>query len=265
MRADGTVVVQVGTHEMGMGTATVMGQLAAETLSIPAARVRFEYGDTSLPQAPISAGSMTAASVGSAVFGVANELKKNIAALENADPAALTPDRYHDILAKHYLDHVDAQFLAKPDPEEEKHSANAFGAQFAEVAVDPDLGTIRVRRMVSAFGGGRILNAKTARSQYLGGIIQGIGMALLEETHLDKRLGTYTNVNFGEYLVPTHADIRDIDVIMIPEEDPYVNPVGAKGIGEIGIVAVAAAIANAVYHATGKRVRDLPITIEKVL
>jgi xanthine dehydrogenase YagR molybdenum-binding subunit len=208
---------------------------------------------------------MTAASVGSAVFGVANELKKNIAALENADPAALTPDRYHDILAKHYLDHVDAQFQAKSDPEEEKHSANAFGAQFAEVAVDPDLGTIRVRRMVSAFGGGRILNAKTARSQYLGGIIQGIGMALLEETHLDKRLGTYTNVNFGEYLVPTHADIRDIDVIMIPEEDPYVNPVGAKGIGEIGIVAVAAAIANAVYHATGKRVRDLPITIEKVL
>ena len=264
MRADGTVVVQCGSHEMGMGTATVMSQLAAETLGIPAARVRFEYGDTNLPQAPISAGSMTAASVGSAVFGVANELKKNIAALENVDPSTLTPDRYHDILAKHYLDHVDAAFQAKPE-QEETHSTSAFGAQFAEVAVDPDLGIVRVRRMVSAFGGGRILNAKTARSQLLGGIVQGIGMALLEETHLDRHIGSYTNVNFGEYLVPTHADIRDIDVILVPEEDPYVNPIGAKGIGEIGIVSVAPAIANAVYHATGKRVRDLPITLEKVM
>jgi xanthine dehydrogenase YagR molybdenum-binding subunit len=119
--------------------------------------------------------------------------------------------------------------------------------------------------MVSAFAGGRILNAKTARSQYLGGIVQGIGMALLEATHYDKRFGSFTSINLGEYLVPVNADIRAIDVVIVEEDDPHVNPIGAKGIGEIGIVGVAAAIANAVYHATGKRVRDLPITCEKLI
>lgn len=264
VRADGSVLVTCGSHEMGMGTATVMAQLAAETLGVPFERVRFEYGDTTLPQAPISAGSMTAASVGSAVFEVANELKKKVAALENVDPDSLTADSYHTLLAKHYLDQVEAQVDAKP-PQQEPYSSHAFGAHFAEVAVDPDLGIVRVRRMVSAFAGGRILNRKTAHSQYLGGIVQGIGMALMEETHLDKRLGSYVNVNLGEYLLPVNADIRDIDIIMVEEDDPHVNPVGAKGIGEIGIVGVAPAIANAVYHATGKRVRDLPITIEKLL
>lgn len=264
MKSDGTVVVSSGTHEMGMGTATVMRQLAAETLGIPAERVTFEYGDTSLPQAPISAGSMTAASVGSAVFGVATELKNKIAALDNADPASLNADSYHAILSKHYLDHADAQFDAKP-PQEEPYATQAFGAHFVEVSVDEDIPVVKLQRMVSAFAGGRILNEKTARSQYYGGIIMGIGMALMEETHLDKRLGSYTNVNFSEYLVPTNPDIRNIEVILVPEEDAHVNPVGVKGIGEIGIVAVAPAIANAVYHATGKRVRDLPITIEKLL
>ena len=165
----------------------------------------------------------------------------------------------------HYLPNVEVQIDAKPDPEEQKYSSHAFGAQFAEVSVDPDLGLVRVRRIVSAFAGGRILNAKTARSQYLGGIVQGLGMALLEATHYDKRFGSYTSINLGEYLVPVNADVRAIDVILVDEEDPHVNPIGAKGIGEIGIVGVAPAIANAVYHATGKRVRDLPITCDKLL
>lgn len=264
MKSDGTVVVASGTHEMGMGTATVMRQLAAETLGIPAERVTFEYGDTTLPQAPISAGSMTAASVGSAVFGAATELRKKIAALDGVDPSTLTADSYHAILARHYLDHVDTQFDAKP-PEEEPYTTQAFGAHFVEVSVDEEIPVVKVQRIVSAFAGGRILNEKTARSQYLGGITQGIGMALLEQTHLDKRYGTYTNVNFAEYLVPVNPDIRSIDVILVPEEDQHVNPIGAKGIGEIGIVGVAPAIANAVYHATGKRIRDLPITIEKLM
>jgi xanthine dehydrogenase YagR molybdenum-binding subunit len=264
VKSDGTVVVSSGSHEMGMGTATVMAQLAAETLGVPVERVKFEYGDTSLPPAPISAGSMTAASVGSAVYGAALELKKKIAALDNVDPESLNADSYHSILSKHYLDQIDARFDAKPE-QEESHSQQAFGAHFVEVSIDQDIPVVRVQRMVSAFAGGRILNEKTARSQYLGGIIQGIGMALMEQTHLDKRLGTYTNVNFAEYLVPVNPDIRDIDVIIVAEEDPYVNPIGVKGIGEIGIVGVAPAIANAVYHATGKRVRDLPITIEKLM
>jgi xanthine dehydrogenase YagR molybdenum-binding subunit len=261
MNADGTVVVASGSHEMGMGTATVMAQLAAETLGIPAERVRFEYGDTSLPQAPISAGSMTASSVGSAVYQVANALKQKLAEINGGQP----PADYAALLHAHYLPSVEVQVDAKPDPEEQKYSAHAFGAHFAEVSVDPDLGLVRLRRMVSAFAGGRILNAKTARSQYLGGIIQGIGMALLEQTHYDKRFGSYTNVNFGDYHVPVNADVRNLEVILVEEEDPHVNPIGAKGIGEIGIVGVAPAIANAVYHATGKRVRDLPITCDKLL
>jgi xanthine dehydrogenase YagR molybdenum-binding subunit len=247
-----------------MGTATVMQQLAAETLDIPFERVRFEYGDTALPQAPISAGSQTVASVGTAVYQVANELKRKLVELNEGKELA-SGDSWAALLHRHYLPNVEVRVDAKPDPEEAKYASHAFGAQFAEVSVDPDLGLIRMRRMVSAFAAGRVLNAKTARSQYLGGIIQGIGAALLEQTHLDRRNGSFTNVNLGEYLVPVNADIPPIDVILVEEDDPHVNPIGAKGIGEIGIVGVAPAIANAVYHATGKRVRDLPITIEKVL
>jgi xanthine dehydrogenase YagR molybdenum-binding subunit len=249
-----------------MGTATVMAQLAAETLGVPLERVRFELGDTSLPAAPISAGSMTAASLGSAVYGAANALKKKLLELAGGDASAVRgADAISALLARNYMTSVEAQHDAKPDESERNYSSHAFGAHFAEVAVDPDLGLVRMRRIVSAFAGGRILNAKTARSQYLGGIVQGIGMALLEETHLDRRFGSFVNVNFGEYLVPVHADIHDIDIVMVEEDDPHVNPIGVKGIGEIGIVGVAPAIANAVFHATGKRVRDLPITLEKLL
>jgi xanthine dehydrogenase YagR molybdenum-binding subunit len=287
MHGDGNVDVSSGTHEMGMGTATVMAQLAAETLGIPFERVKFAYGDTTLPRAPISAGSLTVASVGSAVFTAATQLKKKVIDLAVGDASsplhgagpddidgtagrlALTSDpsrgeAYSAILRRHYLDTLEATADEKPaanDP----YSARAFGAVFAEVGVDPDLGIVRVRRIVAAFAGGRILNAKTARSQYYGGIIQGLGMALLEQTHLDRHLGAFTNVNLAENLVPVNADVRSIDVILVPEDDPHVNPIGAKGIGEVGIVGVAPAIANAVFHATGKRVRDLPITIDKLL
>jgi xanthine dehydrogenase YagR molybdenum-binding subunit len=260
----GNVSISCGTHEMGMGTATVMQQLAAGTLGVPFDRVHFSYGDTILPQAPISAGSMTAATVGSTVYQVVNELKRKLVELNGGHELA-AGDSYAALLKRNNVASLDAQADSKPDPEESKYEAHAFGAQFAEVSVDPDLGIVRVRRIVSAFGGGRILNAKTARSQYYGGIIQGIGCALLEQTRMDDRIGSFTNVNLGEYLLPVNADVPPIEVIMVEEEDPHVNPIGAKGIGEIGIIGVAPAIANAVYHATGKRVRDLPITIEKVL
>lgn len=258
MRSDGTVLVKCGSHEMGTGTATVMAQLAAETLGVPVERVRFELGDTTLPTAPISAGSMTAASVGSAVFGACNALKDKIRALD------ATSTDFVEILNRHYMNEIEARFDARPE-QEETHAGQSFGAHFAEVAVDPDLAMVRVQRIVSAFASGRIMNAKTAHSQYLGGIIWGVGMALMEETHFDKRLGSYTNVNLAEYLVPTNADIRNVDIILVDEEDKHINPIGVKGVGEVGIVGVAPAIANAVYHATGKRVRELPITIEKIL
>ncbi|GAC1400976.1 MAG: hypothetical protein NVSMB68_15710 [Thermoanaerobaculia bacterium] len=172
-------------------------------------------------------------------------------------------ETYAAILNRHYLPAIEARFDAKPSQGE--YSKHAFGAHFIEVRVDPDLHRVRVQRVVSAFAAGRILNAKTARSQYLGGIVQGIGMALLEQTHLDERLGRYTNANIAEYLVPVNADIISIEPILVEEVDEHVNPVGVKGIGEIGIVGVAAAVANAVFHATGKRVRDLPITVERLM
>jgi len=262
--ASGNVVVSCGTHEMGMGTATVMQQVASETLGVPFETIRFEYGDTRLPQAPISAGSLTAATVGTAVFQVANELKRKLVELNGGQELA-AGDTYGALLHRHYLTTVEAQIDAKPDPEEAKYASHSFGAQFAEVAVDADLGIVRLRRIVGAFAGGRILNAKTAHSQFYGGIVQGIGCALLEQTRLDAHGGSFTNVNLGEYLLPVNADIPPIDIIMVEEDDPHVNPIGVKGIGEIGIIGVAPAIANAVYNATGKRVRDLPITIDKLL
>jgi xanthine dehydrogenase YagR molybdenum-binding subunit len=284
--ADGHVVVRSGAQEMGMGTATVQTQLAAELLGLPESSVRFELGDTQLPKAPVAGGSMQTASVGSAVHGaVLAALRKlsdlaigdESSPLYRATPDDVVPNEGHlflksdrdkaesfaAILNRHYLPSIEAQFDAKPT--NTTHSAHAFGAHFVEVAVDPDLGRVEVRRVVSAFAAGRILNAKTARSQYLGGIVQGIGMALLEQTRVDENLGRMTNANFAEYLVPVNADIRNIEPILVEELDEHANPIGVKGIGEIGIVGVAAAVANAVYHATGKRVRDLPITIEKLL
>jgi xanthine dehydrogenase YagR molybdenum-binding subunit len=142
---------------------------------------------------------------------------------------------------------------------------HAFGAQFAEVRVDPELGTVRVVRQLAAFASGRIVNAKLARSQYIGGMIFGLGMALLEETRRDERSGRVMNANLSEYLLPVHADVPAADAILVEEIDPHVNEIGVKGIGEIGIVGAAAAIANAVYHATGQRFRDLPITPDKLL
>jgi xanthine dehydrogenase YagR molybdenum-binding subunit len=160
---------------------------------------------------------------------------------------------------------VEASFDAKFDTKEKKYSMHAFGAQFAEVRVDPDFGQVRVTRFVGAFGTGRVMNMKTARSQIIGGITMGIGMALLEETVTDHRYGRIVNPNLGEYHVPVNADIPAIEAYFVEENDPHVNPIGAKGIGEIGITGVAAAVANAIYHATGKRVRDLPITPDKLL
>jgi xanthine dehydrogenase YagR molybdenum-binding subunit len=286
INADGSVLVQCGAQEMGMGTATVQTQLAAELLGLPLERIRFELGDTNLPPAPVAGGSMQTASVGSAVKGAVLAVQKKLIDFAVADDSSplhgsaaadvaardgrlvLTSDSsksetYSAILNRHFLPMVEARFDATPDKDD--YSKHAFGAHFIEVRVDPDLHRVRVQRVVSAFAAGRILNAKTARSQYMGGIVMGIGMALLEQTHMDENLGRYTNANIAEYLVPVNADIISIDPILVEEVDTHVNPIGVKGIGEIGIVGVAAAVANAVYHATGKRVRDLPITIEKLM
>ena len=246
---DGTVVVQAATHEFGTGTYTSMSQIAAEALGVPVARIRLELGDTLFPENPISAGSMTAASTGPAIQAAAKALKEKIDAL-----GGVTPDAP-----------IAARASVKPGPEQKQFSMHSFGAVFVEARVDEELGEVRVSRVVGAYGAGRIINAKTATSQMIGGITYGLSMALHEHTVIDPRTGRYLNADLSEYLVPVNADVPNIDVILVDEDDPHVDEIGVKGIGEIGTTGVAAAVANAVFHATGIRVRDLPITLDKLL
>lgn len=284
LRPDGRVELRAGSQEIGQGTYTVMTQIAAEVLGVAPSRIDFELGDTDFPQNGVSAGSMTAASAGSAVHAAASALRDKLATLAVADSrsplygAAASElraggehlfverdpsrsDSYTAIVARNGGAPVEATAESRPGEETKKWSTHAFGAVFAEVRVDRELGVIRVPRVVGAYAGGRVLNAKTARSQLVGGIIWGIGMALMEETLVDPRSGRYVNADLAEYHVPTAADIGDIDVTFVEERDTEVNPIGVKGLGEIGITGVVAAIANAVWHATGRRVRELPIRL----
>jgi len=259
---DGTIDVRAGTQEIGCGTYTIMSQIAADALGVDVSRVKFELGNTDMPETPASTGSVTASSTGSAVHDAAVALKAKI---DQLVPGGLASNSAADIIAKNGGQPVEVTITSKPGPEQQQYSFHSFGAVFSEVRVDPDLGIIRVPRVVTAHGVGRVLNEKTARSQIQGGVVWGVGMALLEETHIDPRNGRYVNADLAEYQVPVNADIGTIDVHFVDEHDSHVNPIGAKGAGEIGITGVAASIANAVYHATGKRVRDLPIRLEQLL
>jgi xanthine dehydrogenase YagR molybdenum-binding subunit len=286
--AQGNAVVQSGGVDIGTGSYTAFSQVAAEALGIPVERITFGLGDTRMPNAPNAGGSQLTASVGSAVKLAALAARRNVAQLAIADarsplfgaaPDAIAAadgrlflqsdpargETYAAIIARNGATPVEGRADAKPGDEKKEYSMHAFGAQFAEVRVDPDLGTVRVVRQLGAFAAGRILNAKLAHSQFIGGMTMGLGMALLEETRRDDRSGRVMNANLAEYLVPVHADVPATEAILVEEVDPHVNEIGVKGIGEIGIVGAAAAIANAVYHATGKRIRDLPITPDKLI
>jgi xanthine dehydrogenase YagR molybdenum-binding subunit len=285
---DGTVLVQSGTQDLGTGTYTIMTQVAADALGLSPDRVTFALGDTRYPETPISGGSMTAASVGSAVHLAALALRRKIVRLAIGDrrsPLAGQPARsvriengrlvsrrdaevsesLEELVARHPGTKLEARAKAASGDEDDRYAMYAFGAQFVEVRVDAALGSVRVSRMVGVFDIGRALNAKTARSQLLGGMVGGLGMALHETTIFDERLGRVVNNNLAEYHLPVQADVPDIEVAWIDGADPRANPLGAKGIGELGITGAAAAVANAVYHATGRRVRDLPITLDKLL
>jgi xanthine dehydrogenase YagR molybdenum-binding subunit len=256
---DGTAEVTSAASDMGPGTWTSMTQVAAEALDLPIERVRFTLGDTRLPRAPIHGGSMTMASVGSAVQAACRRAREDaLARGGGANDLAEAMRRLGQP--------VEATADVKPGNESQRFSMHAFGAVFVEVAVDPDLGEARVRRIVGAYGAGRIVNPKTTRSQCIGGMIGGIGMALMEHSVVDVRTGRIPNANFAEYAVPVHADAPPVmDVIFVEEHDPHVNPLGVKGVGEIALVGVAPAIANAIFHATGKRIRELPVTPDKLL
>jgi xanthine dehydrogenase YagR molybdenum-binding subunit len=251
-------------------------------------KVRFELGDTSLPKAPVHGGSMTMASVGPAVHEACIAARRQVLDLARGDgnsplhgvaddavgfadgrifriddPSA--GESYAEILQRHRSDGVEAVGKAKPGEEAKRFSMHGFGAVFAEVHVDPDFGIVRVTRLVGAYGVGRVVNPKIAHSQCIGGMVGGIGMALFEDTRLDPRFGRVVNANLAEYLMPVNADIQELEALFVDEHDPHINPLGAKGVAEIAICGVAPAIANAVFHATGRRVRELPITPEKLL
>jgi xanthine dehydrogenase YagR molybdenum-binding subunit len=241
---DGTFLVRIAAADIGTGARTVLGQIAADALGAPLDRVVVEIGDSALPPAFLAGGSAGTASWGSAVVAAARALRAQLdaGAVPGADGLEATADTAQEIAA-----------------DERAYSSHSFGAQFAEVAVDQDTGEVRVRRLLGVFAPGRIINPRTARSQLVGGMVWGLSMALHEHSEIDARYGDYVQRDLAAYHVAAHADVAEIDAVWIDEDDPHLGPIGAKGIGEIGIVGVAAAIANAVHHATGVRIRDLPI------
>ena len=261
--ADGTAVLRCATSDMGPGTATAATQVAADALGVPPERIRFELGDSSLPKAKEHGGSTTLASVGAAVAAACGVLVAKLDVLVKDHGRSA-----HDgaaLLRSLGLAQLDADGKSAPGDEAKTHAMNGFGAVFAEVRVDPDLCTIRVPRIIGAYDAGRIVNPKLAHSQCIGGMVGGIGMALLEEVEWDETLGRVVNATFAEYLVPVSADIGELDAIFVTSDDPIVGPLGVKGIAELGFCGVAPAIANAVFHATGKRMRDLPITLDRLI
>lgn len=260
MKADGTLVVQAGTQDIGTGTYTVMSQIAADVLDIAFDRVHFELGDTTLPPTPLSAGSMTASSTGTAVKEVCEKLRAQLAAQRRAPDESWSSVVTRSGKPELVVEHTTGEW----EPYK-KHSSFTWGATFVEVRVDPELGQVRVARLVGAYASGRILNEKLARSQYLGSLIWGLGFALTEDTPRDAHTGRCVARDLADYHIPVHADVPAIDVIQILDEDLNMNSLGVKGIGETAMSGIAAAIANAVFHATGKRIRDLPITPDKLL
>ena len=246
----GNYQVRIDAIDIGTGAWTALTQIAADALEVPPERVQLGIGDTSLPQALWATASTGTASWGWAIFNAASALR-----------ARLQEEFGGSVPAEG----LEATGTFQANPEAQQYAMHAFGAQFAEVRVNMDTGEVRVPRLLGVFAAGHIINPKTARSQFLGGMTWGLSMALHEESVLDPRFGDYVNHDLASYHIATNADVGEIDVTWIDEDDPHVNPIGVKGIGEIGIVGTAAAIANAVYHATGIRVRDLPITLDKLL
>lgn len=291
--ADGTAEVETSTSDMGAGTYTSMTQVAAQFLGLPVDRIRFSLGRSDFPRAPQHGGSQTMASVGSAIRAACLAVQSRAIQQAVSDPYSPVVDapfdglEWHDGRLRRRGDHglqpssgqsyveiiangggapIEASATAARDADAaKKYSMYAFGALFVEVTVDPDLGLVRVRRCLGAYGAGRIVNPKLAASQCTGGMVGGIGMALMERTVLDPRDGRPVNAHMADYLVPVNLDVPRLEACFVEEDDSHVNPLGVKGLGEISMIGVAPAIANAVFHATGRRLRELPIRLEALL
>ena len=291
LTADGKARVQIAAHDLGTGAYTVIGQIAAEELGIPLSSVSVELGDSNLPPAPVAGGSNTTASACSAVMKACEAIRSRLSApvptqSDNTvgSNTGVRQPNLEESFGRLGVGAIEeyAEYLppgGKPDSIKNLYAGTPFltggskgeklmyatGAEFVEVRVHALTREIRVPRIVGAFAAGRLMNTRTAHSQYMGAMIWGISSALHEATEIDQRVARYINDNLADYLIPVNADIQDVDVILVPERDDFVNPVGVKGIGELGNVGTAAAVANAVYHATGIRVRKLPIRLEKLL
>ena len=286
--ADGSAVVETGTQEFGTGVATIMTQVGADALGLPLEAVSAGLGDTDMPNTSSAVGSAGATMVSASVHAAGAALREQLVAtavadekspLHEADPSAVdvadgrmflrdrpdTGESYGELLGRNRMTYAEDSGSWSPPPLDAPLGLLTFGAQFAEVAVDPDLGLVRVRRMVGAFAPGRVLNPKLATSQLMGGMLWGLGQALLEGNEMDPRYGRWALSSLGEYLVPVNADAPDVVIELVEVEDKGFNPLGVKGVGEIGQVGVAAAIANAVFNATGRRIRRLPLAAELVM
>jgi xanthine dehydrogenase YagR molybdenum-binding subunit len=286
LTANGNLEIASATADIGPGTYTMMTQIAAEMLGVPIEHVTAKLGDSSLPHAPVEGGSFTTSSVGCAIAAACRKVQQQLLRLAQKAPRSPFADaKFNDVafvddkirhkntgveislvdaMRAGKVDRIEKQATAAPN-ENSKFAHYTHSAIFAEVKIDEQLGVIRVTRVVNAVAAGRILNPTLAASQILGAVVGGIGMALHEETLTDNRFGRFMTHNLADYHVPVNADIHAIDVIFVDEADNEINPLGVKGVGEIGIAGTAAAIANAIFHATGKRVRDLPITPDKLL
>jgi xanthine dehydrogenase YagR molybdenum-binding subunit len=285
LTANGHAEVACATSDIGTGTYTVIAQVAADMLGLPLDNISIKLGDSSLPQSPVEGGSWIAASISNGIVTTAHAIRDELLLMAKQMPNSPLANAASDevaladgyLVSKHDLsrgvsvadamqqggvDRIEQEKTTSP-VHDHTRASNTHAAHFVEVKVDEELGVVRVTRAVSAVAAGRILNTKTGGSQILGSVVWGIGMALHEETHIDHKYGRIMNANIAEYHVPVNADVGDIKVIFVDEPDDS-NPLGVKGLGEIGIVGVAAAVANAVYHATGKRVHDLPITLDKL-
>jgi xanthine dehydrogenase YagR molybdenum-binding subunit len=289
LRADGTALVETAGVDMGQGAWTALAQIAAEALGLDPELVEFRSGVSDLPDGGVAGGSGHTASAGLALHNAGEDAVARLAEIAGADPASplfgtgnigvvaragrlcrrddeTRGESYADILARAGLGAlVGTGRMARDEAAAQSWAMFSHGAVFAEVKVDPDLGVVRVTRLVGAFAAGRIINPRLVRSQYYGGMIWGLSFALHEAAHADRRTGRIMNADLAEYRIPVNADTPSVEAILVHEEDLYVNPLGVKGVGEIGITGTVGAIANAVWHATGVRARRFPIQIEDLL